>query len=138
MNKDFDSFIHATVVTSQRIIELMGKDLPSHFFKYRVSLVSVAPSLNFGSDAITLILAGKETDIRKSLSHLRKICQIREEGMETAPVKSLPPALKGYLSDMEDEIKFKNVFSYCSKEYLEYCIENNIKPHPEVVEAIKS
>ena len=136
MNKDSNSFIHATIVTSQRIIELMGKDLSKHFINYKVSLVSIVPALNFGSDAITLILAGQEVDIRKSLSHWRKICQEREDGSESTPIKSLPPSLRGYLSDMEDEIKFKKVFTYCSKEYLEYCKSHNIKPHPEVLEAI--
>ena len=74
-NKDSDNFIHATVVTSQKIIDLIGKDLPGHFFKHRVSLVSMSPALNFGSDAVTLILAGKENDIKASLGILKKICQ---------------------------------------------------------------
>ena len=134
-NKDSDNFIHATVVTSQKIIDLIGKDLPGHFFKHRVSLVSMSPALNFGSDAVTLILAGKENDIKASLGILKKICQDKEYVEDVTPIRSLPPSLKGYLSDMEDDLKFKKVFSYCSKEYLEYCKSHHIKPHPEVAEA---
>lgn len=136
MNKDSNSFIHATIVTSQGIIDLMGKDLSKHFFKYKVSLISIAPTLHLGSDAVTLILAGKENDVKQSLNHLRKICQAKEDGVETVPIRSLPPSMTGYLSDMEDEIKFQNVFSYCSKEYLEYCKSHNVNPHPEVIEAV--
>ena len=34
--------------------------------------------------------------------------------------------------------RFEKLFSYCSKEYLEYCKEHNIKPHPEVAEFIQN
>ena len=135
--RDSDNFIHATVVTSQKIIEQLGKDLPKLFFKYKVSLVSIAPAFNFGHDAVTLILAGKETDIRKSLNNLKMICSEKETGVEKSPIRSIPPSMKSYLNDMEDAFKFEKIFSYCSKEYLDFCKAHNIKPHPEVEETIK-
>lgn len=128
-----NNIVHAMVVTTQKIIELMGRDLSVHFGKHKVSLVNMVPTGIFGPDAVTLLLAGKESDIKKSLSQLRKICFGKEIGIESEPIKSLPPLLKGYLSDMEDDIKFEKIFNYCSKEYIEFCKEHNIKPHPEVL-----
>ena len=132
-NQDPSDFVHATVVTSQKVIDLMGKDLSVHFTKYKVSLLSMSKTVTFGPDAITLVLAGKENDIKKSLSLLKKICQDKETGIETTPIKSLPPAIKEYLSDMEDNLRYEKLFGYCSKEYLEYCKSHNVVPHPEVV-----
>ena len=137
-SKNPEDFVHATVVTSQKVIELMGKDLQGHFMKFKVSLVGVSQALTFGPDAITLVLAGKENDIKKSLNYLKRICECKEAGIETLPIKSLPPSLKGYLSDMEDTFRFEKIFSYCSKEYLDFCKAHNIKPHPEVVEGLKN
>ena len=134
-DKDSNNIIHAMVVVPNRMLELMGKDLNSHFIKHKVSLVNVAPAVTYGEDAITLVLSGKQNDIKTSLSQLRKMCFQREIGLECSPVRSLPPTMKGYLSDMEDSIRFEKLFSYCSKEYLEYCKSHNISPHPEVVEA---
>lgn len=131
-NRDSD-VVHAMVITSQKILDLMGKDLAGHFFKHKVSLVNVMPAANFGPDAVTLVLAGKQEDITKSLSQLKKVCYEKEIGLETIPIKSLPPVLEAYLKDVEDEDRFQKLFNYCSKEYLEYCEEHNIKPHPEVV-----
>ena len=136
--RDSDNFIHASIVTSQKIIDLMGKDLLGYFFEYKVSLVSIAPALNFGHDAVTLVLAGKETNIKKSLNNLKRICYAKEIGIEQTPIRSLPPSMKGYFNDMEDDIRFKKVFSYCSKEYLDFCKERNIKPHPEVEESLET
>lgn len=135
-NKDSENVVHAMVVTSQKVIDLMGKDLIGHFFRYKVSLVNITPAQNFGPDAITLVLAGKQTDINKSLNQLKKICYEKETGIESTPIRSLPPVLKGYLIDMEDETRFEKIFDYCSKEYLDYCKAHNINPHPEVAESI--
>lgn len=132
-NQDSSNFVHATVVTSQKIIDLMGQDLSVHFTKHKVSLLSMSKAVTFGPDAITLVLAGKENDIKKSLSQLKKICQDKETGIETTSIKSLPPAIKEYLSDMEDNLRYEKLFDYCSKEYLEYCRSHNVAPHPEVV-----
>ena len=135
-NKDSNNIIHAMVVASQKVIDLMGKDLQGHFIKHKVSLVNVSPAQAYGPDAITLVLAGKQEDIKNSLSQLKRICNSREAGIESSPIKLLPPALKGYLSDMEDDCKFEKIFLYCSKEYLQYCKQNNIHPHPEVAEIV--
>lgn len=130
--------VHAMIVTSQKVIDLLGKDLLEHFIRHKVSLVNIVPAMSYGPDAITLVLAGKQSDIKKSLNQLRKLCYEKEMGIEKTPIKSLPPVLKGYLSDMEDEFRFEKIFSYCSKEYLDYCKANNINPHPEVVEGFKT
>lgn len=134
-DRDSQNTIHAMIITSQKIIDLMGKDLLSYFLNYKVSLVNISPAMAYGPDAISIVLAGKENDIKKSLNYLRKVCFGIEIGIESSPIKSLPPILKGYLSDMEDNFKFEKIFSYCSKEYLDYCKTNNVKPHPEVIEA---
>lgn len=134
--KDSENVVHAMVVTSQKIVELMGRDLSSHFYNYKVSLINIAPAVSYGPDAMTLVLEGKHSDIKKSLSCLKKVCMAKEAGLETTPVKSLPPILKDYLHDMEDEFRFEKIFEYCSKEYLEYCRTHKIKPHPEVVESL--
>ncbi len=137
-NKDSDNgIIHAMIIASQKVVDLMGRDLTNHFLKFKVSLVNVAPAQFYGPDAISLVLEGKQNDIKTSLSQLKKICYQKEIGIESKPVVSIPPVLKGYLLDMENDIKFEKIFSYCSKEYLEYCKLNNINPHPEVLEAIK-
>lgn len=136
-NKDSNNVVHAMVVTSHKVVELMGKDLSSHFFKYQVSLVNITQAANYGPDAITLVLSGKQVDIKKSLKGLQKVCYEKEIGIEKDPIRSLPPILKGYLFDMENEVRFEKIFSYCSKEYLEHCKEHNISPHPEVVEAVE-
>ena len=128
--------IHAMVIASQKVIDLMGRDLQGHFIRHKVFLVNVAPAQYYGPDAISLVLEGKQNDIKKSLNQLRKICYQKELGIESNPIQSLPPALKGYLSDMEDTFRFEKIFSYCSKEYLEYCKQNKISPHPEVAEEI--
>lgn len=135
-SKKPNDVVHAMVVTTQKIIELLGKDLNAHFWSHKVSLLNMAPAHTFGPDAVTLVLAGKEEDLKKCLTQLRKLCYEKEVGIETNPIRSLPPVLKGYLSDMEDEFKFTKIFDYCSKEYLDFCKEHNIKPHPEVVEKI--
>lgn len=137
-NRNSENYIHAIVVISQRVIDLMGKELPAHFIRHKVSLLNVTHAESHGPDAITLVLAGKEIDIKRSLNQLRKICEAIETGIEFTPVKSLPPVIKGYLSDMEDDFKFEKIFSYCSKEYLDYCKAHNIKPHPEVEETLKA
>ena len=133
-----NNIIHAMVIASQKIVDLMGKDLSDHFTKHKVSLVNVAPAEIYGPDAITLVLVGKHTDIKKSLNQLKKVCYGKEIGIELEPIKSIPPALKGYLSDMENDVRFEKIFDYCSKEYLGFCKGKNIKPHPEVVEKIKN
>ena len=138
--KDKDSSdikIHAMIIASQKVVELMGRDLADHFLKHKVLLVNVARAQFYGSDAISLVLEGKQDDIKKSLNQLRKICYQKEIGIESDPVKSIPPALKRYLFDMENDIRFEKIFSYCSKEYIEYCKQNNINPHPEVLETLK-
>ena len=138
-SKDKDlNIIHAMVIAPQRVIDLMGKDLSEHFIKHKVSLINVAPAEIYGPDAITLVLSGKHSDIKKSLRQLRKICYGKEIGIELEPIKSLPPVLEGYLSDMENDVRFEKIFSYCSKEYLNYCKEKNIKPHPEVLEQVNN
>ncbi|MBI2996108.1 MAG: hypothetical protein HYY52_05315 [Candidatus Melainabacteria bacterium] len=131
-----NNIIHAMIITSQKLIDFLGKDLYELFINYKVILINIAPALAYGPDSVSLILSGQETNIKKCLSHLRKICYGKEIGIESKPIKSLPPVLKGYLSDMENKSKFEKIFSYCSKEYLDYCKTNNIKPHPEVVETI--
>ena len=136
-NNDSEKPVHAMVITSQKIIDLMGRDLSLHFGKYKVSVINMAPAQTFGPDAISLVLSGKHENIKKSLDQLKKVCYQKEAGIESTPIRSLPPALKGYLSDMEDEIRFEKIFSYCSKEYLDYCKVHNINPHPEVVEELK-
>lgn len=128
-----EDFVHAMVITSQKIIDLMGKDLPGHFFRHKVSLVNVTPAQGFGPDAVTLVLAGKQEDITRSLNQLKKVCYEKEIGLETVPITSLPPVLEGYLKDIEDKSRYEKLFDYCSKEYLEYCKEHDIKPHPEVI-----
>ena len=138
-DKDSSDFkVHAMIIASQKVVELMGKDLASHFFKHKVSLVNVAPAQFYGPDAISLVLEGKQNDIKNSLNQLRKICYQKEIGIESNPIKSIPPVLQGYLFDMENDIRFEKIFSYCSKEYLEYCNQNNIIPHPEVLETLTS
>ena len=134
--RNSDERVHAMVIASQKIIELMGRDLSNHFINHRVSLLNISPARFYGSDAISLVLEGKERDIKKSLNQLRKICYQKEIGIESKPINSLPPALKGFLNDMEDDIRFSKIFSYCSQEYLEYCKKNNMTPHPEVLESI--
>ncbi|MBI3590267.1 MAG: hypothetical protein HY094_02675 [Candidatus Melainabacteria bacterium] len=134
--QDSDRTIHAMVITSQKVIDLMGKDLSPHFIKYKVSLINVTPAVSYGPDSVTLVLEGKQNDIKQSLDQLKKICYEKEIGIENVPIKSLPPVLKGYLSDMENDFRFEKIFSYCSKEYLDYCKLHNINPHPEVVESI--
>ena len=139
--KDKDSndiTIHAMVIASQKVVDIMGKDLTNHFFKYKVSLVNVLPAQFYGPDAVSLVLEGRQNDIKKSLNQLKKICYQKEIGIESNPIKSIPPALKGYLLDMENDIRFEKIFSYCSKEYLENCRQNNTNPHPEVLEALKT
>ena len=131
-----DTTIHAMIIASQKLVDLMGKDLTGHFIKYKVSLVNVAPAQFYGPDAVSLVLEGKQDNIKKSLDQLKKICYQKEIGIESKPIKSIPPVLKGYLLDMENDIRFEKIFSYCSKEYLEYCRQNNIEPHPEVLEAL--
>lgn len=131
-----DEIIHAAVITSQKIIDLMGKDLTGHFSKHKVHIVNVTPADQYGPDAVTLVLAGKENNIKKSLNQLKKVCLEKEIGLEKVPVTSLPPVLKGYLSDMENNERFQKLFSYCSKEYLDFCKLHDIKPHPEVIERI--
>ena len=138
--KDKDSgnmTIHAMIIASKKVIELMGKDLSSHFFRYKVSLVNVTPAEFYGPDAVSLVLEGKQNDIKNSLNQLKKICYQKEIGIESNPIKSIPPILKGYLFDMENDVRFEKIFSFCSKEYLENCRKNNIKPHPEVMETLK-
>lgn len=135
-DKNPESVIHAMVITSQKVIDLMGKDLSGHFTKHKVSLVNVSQASNYGPDAITLVLAGKQEDIKKSLNQLKKVCFEKEIGVEKTPIKSLPPVLSGYLSDMENDFRYEKIFDYCSKEYLEYCKEHNISPHPEVAESV--
>ena len=130
--------IHAMVIASQKVVEIMGKDLISHFLSHKVALINIEPALGYGSDAVTLFLTGKQNDIEKSLDKLKVICYQKELGVESAPAKSLPPVIKGYLLDMENEFKFGKIFSYCSKEYLDYCKAHNVKPHPEVIETIKN
>ena len=132
-----DTTIHAMVIASRKVVDLMGTELSSHFLKHKVCLVNLTPAEFYGPDAISLVLEGKQNDIKKSLSQLKKICYQKEIGIESTPVQSIPPILKGYLLDMENDIKFEKIFSYCSKEYLEYCKVNNINPHPEVLEAAK-
>jgi len=133
--KKLNEIIHAVVVVSQKMIEVMGKDLSGFFSNNHISLLEVNKSEKFGPDSVSLLLEGKEVDIKQSLNKLKKVVQLKEAGVESNPIKSLPPNLKGYLSDMEDSIKFEKIFNYCSKEYLNNCKANNIKPHPEVIEA---
>ena len=134
-NRDPNNMIQALVVTSQKVVDLMGKDLSGHFVNYKVSLVEIAPAgAGYGPGAIALILSGKQEDIKKSLNQLKKICYEKEIGIEKTPIRSLPPVLEGYLSDMENDIRFEKIFDYCSKEYLNHCKLHNVKPHPEVVE----
>ena len=136
-DKDSSDFkVQAMIIASQKVVELMGKDIAGHCFRHKVSLVNVAPAQFYGPDAISLVLEGKQNDIKNSLSQLRKICYQKEIGIESNPVKSIPPVLQGYLFDMENDIRFEKIFSYCSKEYLEYCKQNNIIPHPEVLETL--
>ena len=136
-NKDSDGIVHAMVITTQKVIDLMGKELSSHFMNHKVFLVNVMPAMAYGPGAMSLVLEGKQENIKKSLNQLKKICLVKERGIESSPIKSLPPALKGYLLDMENDFKFEKIFSYCSKEYLNYCTIHNISPHPEVIETIK-
>src|SRR3989338_3569998 len=112
-----NGLVHAAVVTTQQVIDLMGRDLSGHFRNYTVSLVEIAPAVFYGPDAVTLILTGKEENIKKSLRQLKRVCFGKEIGLERTPVRSVPPTLKGYLSDMEDSIRFEKLFNYCSKEY---------------------
>ena len=136
-NKDSNGIVHAMVITTQKVIDLMGKDLLSHFMQYKVSLVNVMPAVAYGPDAMSLVLEGKHENIKQSLNLLKKICLVKESGIESTPAKSLPPVLKGYLADMENDFRFEKIFSYCSKEYLDYCKTHNITPHPEVIETVK-
>ena len=133
-----DNIIHALVITSQKVIDLMGKDLTGHFIKHQVSLINIIPAVSHGPDAVSLVLAGKQNNIQKSLNQLKRLCYEKEAGIEKTPIKSLPPVLKGYLLDMEDDFLFEKIFSYCSREYLDYCKSHNINPHPEVVEKIEN
>lgn len=134
-SKDPNNVIHALVVTSQKIVDLMGKDLSGHFMNHKVSLVEIAPAgAGYGPGTIALVLSGKQEDIKRSLNQLKRVCYEKEIGIEKTPIRSLPPVLKGYLSDMESDIRFEKIFDYCSKEYLDYCKSHNIKPHPEVME----
>lgn len=128
--------VHAAVVTSQKIIDVLGKELPDYFLKHDVNLINVAPAESYGPDAVTLILAGKEVDIKSSLEDLKKICNGKKLGLETTPISSLPPAYERYLSDIENKERFEKLFNYCSEEYLKECEKNNIQPHPEVLEGL--
>ena len=132
--KDKDEIVQAAVVTTQEIIETVGKNLNNFFLSFNVSLLNISPADFYGPDAITLNLLGREKDIKKSLSELRKICNKKELGLETSPIKSLPPNLKRYLNDMENKERFERLFSFCADDYLKHCIENHLNPHPEVIE----
>ena len=129
-----DEIVHAAVVTSQKIVDLMGRDLMSHFIQHNVHVLNISPADSYGGDAVTLVLEGKENNIKKSLNQLKKVCLQKEIGLERVPIHSLPPVLKGYLSDMENKERFEKIFSYSSKEYLDFCKSHGVKPHPEVVE----
>lgn len=131
-----EELVHAMVITSQKIIDIMGKDLSSHFTKHRVSLINVSPAATYGPDAVTLVLVGKQMDIKKSLNQLKKVCFEKEIGIEKTPIHSLPPVLKGYLSDIEDNDRFEKLFDFCSKDYIDYCTTHGITPHPEVIESL--
>ena len=135
-NNDSNEIIHAMIVASQKVIDLMGKDLASHFFRHKVSLVNVAPAQFYGPDAVSLVLEGKQDDIKKSLKQLKKICYQKEIGIESTPIQSLPPVLRGYFTDIEDSERFEKLYKFCSKEYLDNCIKNDITPHPEVLESL--
>lgn len=135
-NKDKDDTIHATVITSQKLIDVIGKDLNVFFSTHEVSLVSISPITTFGPDAIAITLEGKQQNIEKSVSQLKVFFYQKENGLEVNPIKSLPPRIKGYLQDMEDDSKFEKLFKFCSKDYLDFCKSNKIKPHPEVEESI--
>ncbi len=132
-----DKLVQAMVLASQKILEVMGSDLNSHFMKHGVSLLNVLPAKKFGPDSVTLLLSGKEENIKTSLQSLKKVCYGKEMGFESSPIKSIPPKLKHYLEIMTDEEKFNKTFLFCSKEYIENCKKNNIAPHPEVIESIK-
>ena len=133
-DKNSNKVIQAMVIASSKLVHFVGENISDYFMKYKVSLINVLPAEKYGQDSVSLVLHGKEVDIRLSLNDLKKNYLLQEIGYETSPAKSLPPAIKGYLSDMEDDLRFEKIFSYCSKEYLDYCKLNNIKPHPEVVD----
>lgn len=129
-----DGIVHAAVITSQKIIDLMGRDLLGHFLRHKVHVVNVAKAELYGPDAVTLVLAGKENNIKKSLSNLKKVCFEKEIGVEKEPIRSLPPSLKEYLVDMESSDRYEKLYAFCKDEYLSFCRANKIKPHPEVME----
>lgn len=135
-DKNSKNIVHAMVITSQKIIDIMGKDLSVHFMQHKVSLINLTPALSYGPDAVSIVLEGKQDDIKKSLNLLKRACYEKEIGIEKVPIKSLPPVLNGYLSDMEDEVRFEKIFSFCSKEYINDCRKKNISPHPEVAESL--
>lgn len=135
-DKNSNKVIQAMVITSSKLVHFVGENISDYFMKYKVSLINVLPAEKYGQDSVSLVLHGKEVDIRLSLNDLKKNYILQEIGHETSPAKSLPLSIKGYLSDMEDDLRFEKIFSYCSKEYLDYCKSNNIKPHPEVIESV--
>lgn len=129
-----EDVIHAAVITTQKVVNILGRDLPDYFSKYKVNLINIAPAESYGPEAITLILSGTEKNIKSCLDQIKTICTSKKLGIETAPIKSLPPALKGYLSDMENQERYNKIFSFCLNDYLKHCKENGLKPHPEVIE----
>ena len=36
----------------------------------------------------------------------------------------------------KDSKRFEKLYNFCSKEYLDHCIKNDIVPHPEVLESL--
>ena len=52
-DKDSSDFkVQAMIIASQKVVEIMGRDLTGHFLRYKVSLVNVAPAQFYGPDAI--------------------------------------------------------------------------------------
>lgn len=135
-DKNSNKVIQAMVIASSKLVRFAGENISDYFKQYKVSLINVLPAEKHGQDSISLVLLGKEEDIRLSLNDLKKNYILKEVGYESSPAKSVPLSIKGYLSDMEDDFRFEKIFSYCSKEYLDYCKLNNLKPHPEVIESI--
>ena len=71
--KKSNEIIHAVVVVSQIMVEIMGKELSGFFSNNNISLLEINKAAKFGPDSVSLLLEGKEADIKQSLNKLKKV-----------------------------------------------------------------
>jgi hypothetical protein len=93
--------------------------------------------IRFTNEAIALKIHGTHVDIRLAVKALytlinqqfKKLAQI-----ETTVAKEIPEELKNYCKDLEDNGQYKKQYDEFTDQYLKHCVQNNIQPHPEVID----